>query len=292
MATSAPPPFKSMTRPPATHFITGNIPAPTGLYVTDNDFLRIVSQTTLNSQPFTVSYRLIVADSGDISVGQTLFTPPSDGSVQVFNIPLTEGFLLGVSITSAAGASNPRGSCFISLQLGTGSTASPQAVQILCQDYISLNYGIAWPGGAIRNSLDPHGLITFFTAANPGAGADFSFAVTPAMRFKLLALTAQLTTSAAAGNRSPALRLRSGVTDIVRFGPNGVQAPSTSVFWTMTPGAAQPAVTGGVGGIIAPDEVWLSNANGPKTLLSSTSGLDAADVWTGIEIVAEIWIES
>jgi len=292
MSSSANNPFVSMTQPPATQFITHDVPAPTGLYVGDNDFIRIVCQTTHNSQPFNVTYRLLVADSGQLSVGNTLFTPPSDGTVQIFTIPLTEGFLLGVSVTSSAGASAFRGTCFVSVQLGTGNQSAPQAVQILAQDYISLSYGIAWPGSAIRNSMDSQGFIQAIATANPGAGQDFTVTVAIGQRWRLLGLTAQLATSAAAGNRAVAIGPAIGVAQQWKQQYPAAQVPSSTSRYVYAPGATMTTGTLGDNTLGAPVRVILSSSLGIASLKSVTSGIDVADQWSNINSWWEQWIES
>lgn len=292
MAADAMPAFVSLTQPPATKLLTTNIPAPTGLYVTDDDFIRVVSQTVLFTQPFFVQYKLLRASDGVISIGSQLFTNPSDGSIQIATVQLTEGFLLAVSVFPQILGSSQRGSCFASIQLGSGSINNPRCVQALAADYITANYGLSWPGGPVRNTLDEHGSVQRVVAGNPGAGNEWNIPVTAGMRWKLQSLTATLTTSAAVAQRAPALQLRSGITSLMLFPTVVTQAQSLVQSYSATPGSGGSAANGSVQAWTCPEEIWLSAANGPNAISSFTASLQAGDAWTSINSAWQMWIES
>jgi hypothetical protein len=292
MAAADTPVFESLTRPPATKLLTTNIPAPTNLYVTANDFLRVVSQTTNQTQPFNVTYKLLLADGGAIAIESTLVVNPTDGSLQTKDIPLAEGFLLSASVFPAQGGTSFRGTCFVSLQLGTGSNVAPQSLQTLGQDYISSSYGISWPGAPIRSSLEGPGIVQNAVTANPGAGNDFAIVLPAGQRWKLMNLWATLTTNVTVANRLVAFGLKLGLNFQWLHQMPFFQTASQAFTYSYGPGLQTDAGIVADNSLASPNPTIMSHTVGNTSLQSSTSGLQAGDAWTNIISWWEQWIEN
>jgi len=127
----------------------------------------------------------------------------------------------------------------------------------------------------------------------PAAGHDWAFTPSSGDRVRLLSLTAELVTSAAAANRIVALALKDQ-SGLVYWSTDAVnpQAASLTVRynWSRGPGltVASTVVTGERIGLSLPD-LWLQPGDVAESI---TGAIDTADQWSNIVwrgIVADYW---
>lgn len=129
--------------------------------------------------------------------------------------------------------------------------------------------------------IDPHGPhLRVAKIANPSAGTDFSVTVPGESIWQLLAVTATLTASANAANRTPALKVTDGsATAWEVSAPVAITANQVVVIsWIAELGFTDVAVTGGVLTQTIPPAILA-----PGYVLSVvTAAIDASDQWSSI----------
>jgi hypothetical protein len=140
--------------------------------------------------------------------------------------------------------------------------------------------------------LRHHRVITD-TLTQPAAGADLAFIPAGPDKVRLLAVTARLTTSAAAGNRRPAIAL-SDKSAGVFWSADAIQPQAASLAvrysWARGVGAqvASAIVTAERVALQLPD-LWLQPQDTVETI---TLGIDTADQWDQIVwrgVVGDEW---
>lgn len=225
-----------MAMPPATP------PIATPLYLTGEDGLRL---TVLNAQAgVTVTLRgrfLPVPTDRDADPAISVFVhdlvPATDRSASTRTVALGEGWLLDASIIASVGAP-PIGRCFAILSIVRGQVSSGLETSTLTQGYVSGTQRIGYPGSALSSSLDGGGALRSIVGQLQGAGADFFETVPTGARWELLALQVLLTTSVAAANRLPVLRVDDGANVYGLFPMAAFVTASAAANLTWAPGAS------------------------------------------------------
>lgn len=201
------------------------------------------------------------------------------------NIPLTEGYLLSVAISSPGNIS--RGTIFAVAKLIRNTAAGAQAVQILFSDYLSFNGGIGFPGGRQISASESTGNLKSVTGSAPAAGADFVLAVPAFLRWRVVGVFATLVTSAAAANRIPRIRLDDGAVVYHQGTPNQVVPASTNANVSGNT-ATQAAVAGDPAVMVPfPSGLILPPAH---RILSNTLNIQAGDQWSAATALVEEYI--
>ncbi len=203
-------------------------------------------------------------------------TPPSDRSLNFYALPLSWGYLAAVSAMATTGAP-VRGQVFATIRLARGLVSAFTTYALLAQDYLTSEQGPSGsPRGRVVSSLEGPGTLIKVVGSPPGAGQDWEVVVPTAARWRLMAVEASLTTSIAAGNRTPSLGFwtRQGV--IIQMLGSQVLGPSATLDFQWLRG--QPALVNAAGVVnqwLLPDLVLESGWG----VLSKTAGLLGGDIW-------------
>ena len=316
--------FKSGAIPNLVSFEFERVAPPSPVYIQRDDVL-VVQFASINAgagQSVTITARLLLpyaqapgqpdapppsGISGGAIIGpgyiQTLlqtFQLPTNRIDFAQTIPLTEGYLLSICISSSSGA--VRGVTFARAFLNRGSfnPGAPQPVAVLVADYLVAPAPIGWPFGRYQAPSDGAGVINVETISNPGAGADFS-ALIPTLtgRSRLQFFTAQFAAGAGVGNRFPsfivscrgiaALSSPFQVQDSVAVTANQTVIYSVGPGLSFMRGGGAPAVVC----LPLPGEIIGTFQTGTSeyTISSSTQGILAADQWSAISLCDEEWLD-
>jgi hypothetical protein len=259
-------------------FTRRNVQPPAELYVQQDDAL-IVDIWTTTGVNFEARARILTATGQIASLRTPILATGSVGFLQRFTLPLPEGCLLGASLYETINT-DPYGTIFARLHLGTGLTVTPFTAQLLAADFVSGNYGPTYPTGRIVHPLEGPGFLHTIVGATPAAGAEISETAPLFVARRLRHITALLTTSAAPGNRTPSIQIQGAVGVGVfrsQFAFTNAQPPSTTQRYSLFPGAALSSF-GGANSLSLPDHAFSA----PLTWGTATNGLAATDTWTTV----------
>lgn len=312
----ADPAFKTGAVPNIVSFSFTEIDPPGALYIQRDDVLVVSGTSQISNEVATISGRLLlpfaqaagqpdappaVGVSGGPIVGPGYIQPfqvnaniPTSLNAGSVLIAQTEGYLLSLSVTCLQALR--RGDTFVRVYLNRGPLQffQPNAFALLLADYVTKTAPIGWPGGRIASPTDGMGRDSFYSIANPAAGADFSITLAVPGRSKVQNLKATLTTSATAGNRFPSFILNenNGVisNSYTVQDPTAVPA-STTITYSLSTGVN--VIRGGGAPIFAtlplPSDWRLTFQ---PTISSSTQGLLAGDQWSTIRANVEEWLDA
>ncbi|HKV99895.1 MAG TPA: hypothetical protein VJN96_08725, partial [Vicinamibacterales bacterium] len=166
---------------------------------------------------------------GELVDGAELLVPTSNRVLTTTDLVLPIGFLTNIDVFALSGAP-PFGTVFMTVQLIRGAGAAATVISTLLQAYVAANVSKAWPGSLLENPLDGPGVLLSITGGAPAAGAEISETMPAGTRRQLYSFRTQLTTSAAAGNRNPSLRIDDGANEYVCAPDQSNTALSTIVI--------------------------------------------------------------
>lgn len=255
-----------------------------------SDGLRLCVFTSKPGLTVRLAARWLESGTDEVQVLTYDFAPNTSGGYEYFHIRLGRGVLLNVLVI-AMGTIVVRGQCHVRLDVERGAGAHVTLGTLLA-GYIDSSGGRAWPGSPLESAVEGPGYIHAVSSAVPAAGG-LPFVLVPlATRWRVLSVTADLTTSGAAGTRRPYILLRQD-NAIVYIGPSSLaQAPALAVSHAFAPGAGQPENTGaiiGLGGL--PDPAVLQNQDAATANVAlGTNGLLAGDQWTALNVLVEEWL--
>lgn len=133
------------------------------------------------------------------------------------------------------------------------------------------------------------GRIVVVQVANPGVGIDWAYVMPIRTRWRLRSVQAQLTTSVNIANRLPELNLSIGGIDVLRISSSQFQAASLIMLVGWMEGERALGIAGQTARVSPLPRGYLLNDQAEISVI--TLGMDAADEWINIVIVAEEWIE-
>lgn len=266
----------------------GAIATPFQFYTSGAENLRIVSVNALAGVTIVVALRMLT-EAPEPQWIRFTHTPNSDRTVKQTDHALGRGFILN-AITYAEGATPRIGQTFVQIEVIGGLGGATMALGTLLQGYVTSTQKLAWPGSPIQSSIDGGGVIRVVTGTAPAAGAETSETVPTGARWQLLAWSASLTTSAAAGTRRPAIEFDDGATDILRS--NSVLTLNASqggqFRWTIGAWLETLIGAGGMGGGI-PGETPLLAGHRIRT---ATVAMAAGDQWSAPLLLVREWLEA
>lgn len=196
---------------PAIRVPVGNRPpaSPFQFFLLGNEGIRIRSWNTLAGVNIRFVCRFVNA-KGEMSWVNFNHTPNTDASIATTFHPLGEGFIVNCSVF-ATGASPRIGQTFVQVQVVVGSEATAARMGTLLQGYVTQNQELAYPGSPVQDSLDGGGYVRYFQELSPGPSLPLSVTVPTNLRWELVSVLTNLSTSAVAGNRRPFLQVTDGV---------------------------------------------------------------------------------
>jgi hypothetical protein len=178
----------------------------------------------------------IVVNVFDISAG-------ASGGQASATVNLVEGFLL--SITARMNSNAVRGQVYTAAFLKRPSLTTNPSVLQLFADYCTVNIPCGFPAGRSIYPTEGPGNVRQITGTTPAAGAEINEVVPSSTRWRVVAFTFSLVTSATVANRttsSPNSKLQPASTTITFVGTPGgtftddlIASPAETIVLTMPP---------------------------------------------------------
>ena len=278
--------FISGTRPPDAGFATQLVQPPSALYVSPEEYIRLRINTTVLPRLVDIAVRLLLAD-GTVQLITHSFTTTGVNSYLYYNVPLAEGFLLSVQV-STSDTVVARGETYVSVELVRGTEAAPIWIDTLCAGYLTQNYGPVWPQGGVEIPASEWGMPRQFGSSDPAAGVEWSITVPFGSRWRIIAVQYNLVTDATVANRFPRLTATiNGSAQTVGFCTTAITASTapTIVFGIpvqFSAGTNLVQAAALVPGLILP---------AGSILATVTQGLQAGDNATAATVLVEEWKE-
>ncbi len=280
-------PSESGTHKPAIQFLTTGTPPPSPFYISQEENLRIDIWNSFPGIIINVAGRLLTTD-GDVKPFSKNFAPTSDRLANNFIIPTGESFLLSLVIGPTSGVVS-HGQIFLQAGIQRGSLASGLITAALISAYIPGGGSLAWPGGVFEPASASPGNPRSITGTDPAAGVEISETVPTNARWRLIAFTATLVTSAAVANR----RLRLAHDDGANIYCNAFStlllpaSTTTPVTW----GDSYPLVENTDQQITAPlprQDILRAGFR----IRTITTNFQAGDNWGAPQYLVEEWIDA
>lgn len=222
--------FAFVTLPPEIDFATRQVQPPAHCYISRTDLLELAAWNVVTGGTIHLSVRILRAD-GQMIHCRWDYVPTADGAPNFWVLGLAEGFLLALTVHSG---DFPGASCYVRVRLASQG-AYPETV---VSGYLRRFAALCWPYPRYEAPCEGAGRLRIITGTDPAPGAQITEVVPTGVRWKLLALTATLTTSEGAYNRDVMLCF----------------ADSSWVGWQGNAQTSQPANTGYT-------YTWLINAD-------------------------------
>jgi hypothetical protein len=271
---------------PNVGFLKRGVQPPSNVYIETSDQLIVGVATSAIGEVLTVSYRILRYD-GIVIHGQFTISPPSTRTVTIHAEPLTEGFLLSMSCKAAVATT--RGQTFVRAFLTKPSLGAGQPSYMLMADYVTTAMAPAFPNGRNITPVEGPGNPRSISVTPPAAGADWLLRVPVNARWKVRALTATLSASAAVANRFPSFALSSAGNTVSDSGTLVALTANQSVIYNgmaIPSPATRPTFFDILS--IPPDLSLLAN----DLIQSNTVAIQAFDQWTGISVAVEEWLDN
>lgn len=263
------------------------LPSPSQFYLTGEDRLRVVCCNSKAGVILKVQWRTALF-SGEIVPNSETHTPTSDRTVYTEDLELGTGSLLNITVFAAAG-SPLIGQTYVMVQLVRGVGAAAIVLGTLLAGYVTTTQALGFPGSPILSSVEGGAAYRRITGTTPAAGAEISEVVPNGARWQLLTVNALLTTSAAAGTRTPNLVITDGGVDYFGSGqPVGVGASAGSPYWWEQGMAlaVQVGLIGSVAGLLIEGHMLAGHR-----FITRTSNLQAGDQWSAPSYLVREWLE-
>jgi len=261
--------------------------SPFQFLTTGEDNLRIACANSLAGVTLAIQGRRLTSQ-GSIEAFAWTFTPTSDRLVTSQLFSLGVGAILNLTIFAAVGAPQI-GQCFVQAKLVRGFSGALVVLGTILQGYVTSSQELAWPGSPIQSSIETGGYARVVTGTTPALGAQLSETVPTGARWELRSLLAQLTTSAVAGVRQPALVLNDGARTYGLALNPGTLGPSAQLTFVWQVGLPAVPVTAGYSPIgNLPYPLTLS---GGHRVFSVLNGGDPGDQWDTVHYAVREWLE-
>lgn len=137
-----------LASPPDVHFKRFGVQPSMPAYITQDDFLQVTIYTTAATTGLTLALRMLDVH-GRINYTSENLDGVSASTLTQKIIPLTEGFLLSLTVSNINGGLADQ-VCFVSVGLQKGSQASTAPNAVLAEGYVSNLYTINWPPVYVR----------------------------------------------------------------------------------------------------------------------------------------------
>src|SRR5208337_2034479 len=263
---------------------------PSNLYVNVDDQLIISAATSQTAEVVTINARLLMPN-GRVEDMQFQIRPANTRVVLKQAFPLAEGFLLSVSASAAVAVT--RGQTFVRVSLQRSASGAGQPAYCLMADYATTQAVPGYPNGRTLSPTEGPGNVYTFSNPPPAAGNDFNCPVPTYARWRIRAVTAQLTTSAGVVNREPALIIYQSGNITYQAAALVVQTASTTVFYSgvgLTPYTQCNPLIQLIG--MPPDLVLSGQIGAAASIRSNTINLQGADQWTSQIFIVEEWLDN
>lgn len=260
---------------------------PEGMYIDLNDRLAVSFSGVGSNGLLIVNVRILGLD-GLIHV--ISLNSPNSGTraLPLTFFPLMEGILLSVSATVSGGTGVPS-AMYASVGLSRAPLNAQSVYVNLCAGYLNSSVPLSWPGAVPIRTVDGPGVYNIITAGGvPAPGAEWIITVPAGMRFRVVSVSAALTTSAVVANRSPNLVIDDGVNILAEIPSTNAQAASTTARYTWMDGGVFAVAPAGLNLAPLPGNCILMAGSRVRSL---TTLLDVADQWTNAFQLTGLWLE-
>ena len=271
---------------------------PQGVYVDNDDSIRVNVRNMSNLHGVTLTAR-IITDDGRVQTNSVAIPTPSYFAVLNTGVmPCWEGLLVGVtaSITDAGVQSR---NCYITAYLVRNAGPNETINLPLISGWVTgNNKALGWPSaGGDPGGGEPGYRFTTALGAQT-AGADILYGVGANTAYRPTMINATLTTGVTVANRMVALKITDGTNTLWQIPSrvSGASAQQASTTWLYQWGAVlgyeetvgYPLGTATELGTSIPDVLLLPN----YTIGTVTTGLQATDQWMSFVMSAEGFIAS
>lgn len=178
-------------------------------------------------------------DSGDVNIFQLVYAPPADRLAQSLIIPMTQGYLISLRVSTTGVAT--RGQCFIVAEIQKGNSVTPIVSQLLFSDYLVTNQSLSFPGSPIISPSSGIGRV--YVPALSGGGGQNPIATVPTNAlWKLISAGGTYTTDATVIVREPLISIVSVAATFptIRFSSQNSQPQSVAVSYNWVNGQIPP----------------------------------------------------
>jgi len=271
-------------------FAMEDVQPPSTEYLTRDSFLQVNVYAAAAADTITLAWKILTSD-GKLNVSQAVFTNFTVNALAQNFVPLTEGFLMSLTVTNTSAGVTPRGHIFVQVGVQESNAATTPFYRGLISGYVTHVVALAWPEGSLMDSLTGPGWLTTATAS-PAAGADFALGFVSNTRNWIHSLSATLTTSATVANRTPVFTLLDYGGNVVwQVAPTTVQAASLAYIYDLGEALTLSADVNSNKIIPLPEEAYVYGA-GLSVLKSVTTNLQGTDQWSSVSMVYERWFDA
>ncbi len=280
------PPEQVQTRRPAVTFSRRDISPPSNVYVLPDDLLIIQGVASPSNSTINVNYRLLRAD-GTIQTGVSQFTIIGGIGVQTFTQQLAEGFMLSLQINRSSGIP-PVVPTFVQIGLARGGGAAPIPYTWFLAGYVPVVQALTFPASGVRRPTDGQGFLLYTPGPGPALGAEAQILGPVGMRAHPIFISFQLTTSAAAGNRTVGLLFFTNLVVVPFSNGTFLQGPGTVVQYCAAGYSGGSVNFGTFIELSLPPDLRITSG---VTIRTRTTNLDVNDQYGPLQMWWEQWVE-
>lgn len=216
-----------------------------GLWVTYNDLLVVTARTSVAGLSVLVSYRVWTLNNG-LAVGSTTFKPAGDRAAHSVTIPLFDGYLVSLGVTTTPGVSV--GQCLVTVAIQRKDAPVNDTYAVLAQDYATSGAGVTWPGGRVVSGLEGPGHTYTAVSQRVAAGASFRITVPSGASWIIRSIRGSLTAANSGVARTGYITIEDAATNWQqRIIADGGQQPNTIADWLWAEGIPRYGERAGTG---------------------------------------------
>lgn len=271
-------------------FATAGLQPPAPLYVTQDDLLRVV---VLTSNAFLTGIELtgrqLLMDGTIKLIDQTFQPLATNRAPNFFSINLPEGFLLNLEVNGIGANQSARGQTFVQITLTRPTIPTQRDYAMLVCGYQTEGCNPCWPNGQIEAAASGMGYTYTVVGAVPAPGAETIITVPTSARWRVVSGHLALTTSAAAGQRTPDITFtQNGGAGWLSYASAGIGPSTGPLGFNFAPGV--PLVQDVHLNFLVPIPFNLM-LRGGDTVGTTQSNLQAGDQFTAVTLSVEEWID-
>lgn len=260
--------------------------APSGVFVTDDDYLLLTSYASVASIAIVIGGRVLDPSGRPVAFSQR-HVPNSDRTAATVVARLGEGWLQQVSVGVASGTPS-YGQAYARVDICRGDGAGRVVLGTLIEGHVTATVRQAWPGSLLHGPLERGGTIRSLTGTNPAAGVEISETVPTGARWELLAWSATLVTDATVANRNPALLVDDGTNTLFIARAADNHAASLTIVYSAGAGLGREASIASRVLLALPLRLTLLAGYRIRTV---TGSLQAGDDWSAPQFLVEESLE-
>jgi hypothetical protein len=277
--------FRQLTGGLGISFAHRNLPPPTAVYVSNEDFLHVVNYNSHPTTQVLIRARLLTP-AGQVQFLNFQQAARIDRGPTVNQYWLGEGFLIGLVVATTS-AQVVRGQTFVQILLVRGTGAAAIAMHQLTAGYVSGDGWLGWPSARMDGPAEGPGFIRSITGTTPAAGAMISEAVPTLARWRLQTFRFDFTTAYVGNPRTVHLQIDDGSNVLADIIASTTQALNLTRSYSWFPG---PAPVGAAATQIeTPTPLPLMLSAGWR-IRTTVDTLNAADQFAAPRYSVEEWI--